>query len=119
MLELYAAGDIAEFKDVTVGRQLRVGTWANSMAQGRVAAQNMAGKRTEYRLVSSYGAHILDLHVVFIGDTWRAAAEEIVVQGSAKEGSVAELFYRQKKLVGAILVNRNTERKKLTEEIAS
>src|SRR3979411_3389459 len=41
--DVYAAGDIAVFFDVMVGKHNQMGTWDNAMAHGKVVAHNMAG----------------------------------------------------------------------------
>jgi len=40
---VYAAGDVAEFFDATIGSHHTMGTWDNAMAHGRTAGTNMAG----------------------------------------------------------------------------
>ncbi len=114
---VYAAGDVTEFFDITVGRQRLAGTWQNAMSQARVAAANLAGGHEAYRLVTSYAMNVAGIEVIFIGDTDRAAAERIEVDGSVQDGGVRQRFIRRGKLVGATLVNRNADRAFLTEEI--
>ncbi|MFC1787616.1 NAD(P)/FAD-dependent oxidoreductase [Patescibacteria group bacterium] len=114
---VYAAGDICEFYDVIVGRQLRIGTWMNSMSQGRVAAKNMIGDKTEFKLVSSYATNALGLEIIFVGDTNREQADQIVVRGSKAQGGVTQLFVKDNRLVGATIVGRNTDRPPITKLI--
>src|SRR5260370_29330111 len=40
---VYAAGDVAEFFDPTIGRHHTMGTLDNALAHGRIAGANMAG----------------------------------------------------------------------------
>lgn len=115
--DVYAVGDGAEFYDVTVGRQRIAGNWMNAQMQGRLVAKTMAGERTAFKLVSSYATNVLGLELIFIGDTDRTTADKVEVYGSAKEGGVAQRFYRGGKLVGATLVNRNADRASITKEI--
>ena len=46
--DIYAAGDVAETKDVVTGEKGLTPIWPNASAQGRVAAHNMAGKMKTY-----------------------------------------------------------------------
>jgi NAD(P)H-nitrite reductase large subunit len=115
--DVYAAGDIASFFDVTAGRERRVGNWLNALFQGRAVAKTMAGERTRFTLVSSYATSCAGVDIVFVGDTKRSLAEQVEVRGSKSDGGVTQVFYRGGRLVGATLVNRNEDRKWVTEEI--
>jgi NAD(P)H-nitrite reductase large subunit len=114
---IFAAGDVAEFSDAIVGRQLVVGNWMSANMQGRAVGKTMAGERTQFRLVSSYATNALGLEMIFVGDVHREAADEIRVVGSKAAGGVAQLFVRKGKLVGATLVNRNGDRAIVTKAI--
>ncbi len=115
--DVYAAGDVAEFMDVTAGRQRVVGNYMNAQMQGRAVAKIICGEKVRFELVSSYATNALGLEIIFIGDTDRNAADSVEVQGSAREGAVSERFFRGGKLVGAVLINKNLERKVITDEI--
>lgn len=114
---IYTAGDVSEFYDVIVGRHLHVGNWMSAMTQGRIAAQNMYGKKTIFKLVSSYAINLLGLDIIFIGDVLKEAADEIKIEGSQKEGSMTQFFGRKDKLVGAVLINSNNQRQQITNSI--
>jgi NAD(P)H-nitrite reductase large subunit len=115
--DVYACGDIAEFEDLRSARQLVVGNWMNAQMQGRTVAKTMCGERTGFDLVSSYATNVLGLEIIFIGDTGREAASTVEVRGAARDGEVAELFVRDGKVVGAVLINRNTWRAAVTDAI--
>lgn len=115
--DVYAAGDVAEFMDVTTGRERVAGNHMNAQMQGRAVAKTICGEKTRFELVSSQAINVLDLEIIFIGDTDRNAADSVEVQGSAREGAVSERFIRGGKLVGAVLINKNTERAAMTAEI--
>ncbi len=115
--DIYTAGDIAEFDDVVAGRQRTVGNWMNAMSQGRTVAKTILGERTEFRLVSPYATDLLGLPIVFMGDTHEDFADKLEIEGSAAEGWVKQVFWRQNKPVGAVLINRNQERAEMTKKI--
>ncbi len=115
--DIFTAGDVAEFFDLTVGRHRVAGNWMSAQTQGRTVAKSMAGERTAFKLVSSYSTNVLGLEIIFIGDTDRVAAEDVKVYGSAADGGVTQLFVRGGKVVGATLVNRNTDRAAVTKWI--
>lgn len=113
---VYTAGDVAEFKDVIVGRTLRMPSWMTGQMQGRLIAETMLGEAKEYQQVSSYSAVIIGMNIVFIGDTSREHADEIIEHRATATTSV-ELFMRKGKMVGAVLIGDVTERTKITNAI--
>ena len=115
--DVYAAGDIAEFDDVVVGRRVMAGNWPSAVMQGRVAARNMTGATEDFRNVSAYATNLAGLDIIAIGDTDRAFADRIDIVGSSAARGVTQVFVRGKKVVGATLVNRNADRTKLTTAI--
>jgi NAD(P)H-nitrite reductase large subunit len=114
--DVYAAGDVAEFMDVTVGRRHVAGNWMSAQMQGRAVAQSMLGEKKPFALVSSYATNLRGKEIVFIGDVDRAAAEN-VVQHAAEEGSALETFERAGVTVGAVLIGDVTKRKDITQAI--
>ncbi|MCH8049641.1 FAD-dependent oxidoreductase [Patescibacteria group bacterium] len=113
---VYTAGDVAEFYDVTVDRRLRLGNWMNAMQQARAVVKTMAGERTKFELVSSYATNLLGLKVVFVGDVSRQHADE-VIQHVDEEDRSTELFIRNGRLVGAVLLGDVLERQAITNAI--
>ncbi|HBK33508.1 TPA: hypothetical protein DEP34_04355 [Candidatus Uhrbacteria bacterium] len=114
--DMYAAGDIVEVKDEISGRSLVARTWTNAMLQGRIAGANMTGGHEMYETVPSYSMSILGLDAIFIGDTSREAAEEIITNGTEGTG-IIQRFLRDGRIVGATLVGRSQERSALTKAI--
>jgi NAD(P)H-nitrite reductase large subunit len=114
--DVYTAGDAAEFQDETVGRRVRYGNWMNALMQGRHVAKSILGEKAPFTLVSSYATNLLGLHVVFIGDVSREHADE-VQQTVIGEGISEEVFLRQGKCVGAVLIGDVKNRANLTKQI--
>jgi NAD(P)H-nitrite reductase large subunit len=115
---VYAVGDAAEFFDTHVARRVVYGNWMNAQTQGRIVAKTIAGERTAFDLVSSYATNLLGMHIVFVGDVDRRAADE-VRQIVATDVSSVEEFYRNGKLVGAVLIGEITRRADITARIRS
>ncbi|MBI5794438.1 FAD-dependent oxidoreductase [Candidatus Uhrbacteria bacterium] len=115
--DISVAGDIAEFFDPIVERQIQIGNWMNAMSQGRCVAKTMSGEKTEFRLVSSYATNVLGLEIIFVGDTQKSAADEVQVVGSAQAGGVTQVFGRQGRVVGGIMIGRNHDRVAITKAI--
>ncbi len=115
--DVFAAGDVAHFFDVNVGRHVAVGNWMNAQMQGRAVAKSMVGQGTPFSLVSSYATNALGLEIIFVGDVSREDADGVYVIGSKEEGGIGQLFARNGQLIGAVLLNRNTDRPVLTKMI--
>jgi NAD(P)H-nitrite reductase large subunit len=113
---VYAAGDAAEFTDTVVNRRVQYGNWMNAQMQGRAVGATMAGERTPFKLVSSYATNLLGMHIVFLGDISRGHAEETRLEVATDTVS-QELFLRDGKLVGAVLIGDVAPRAKLTQNI--
>lgn len=114
---VYAAGDVAEFFDLLAERQVVVGNWLNAQSQGRVVAKTMWGERTAFSAVRAYATNVCGIEIIFIGDTDVQFADKIIRRGSHEEGGVTQIFVRDKRIVGATLVNRNSDRADLTKLI--
>ncbi len=115
--DVYTAGDIAEFFDPILGRQLQIGNWMNAMSHGRTVAKTMSGERTSVQLVSSYATNALGLEIIFVGDVERAAAQEIYTLGSITQGGITQVFQRGGRVVGAAIIGRNRDRTPITKAI--
>ena len=114
---IFTAGDVAEFYDSIAGRHLNVKNWMNAMSQGRAVAQNMAGTKTPFELVSSYSINRLGLEMIFVGDVDKDAVDKVHVIGSADAGGVTQVYERDGKVVGGVMIGRNTDRKPITDGI--
>ncbi|KKW32783.1 MAG: NAD(P)H-nitrite reductase [Candidatus Uhrbacteria bacterium GW2011_GWA2_52_8d] len=115
--DVFTAGDIAEFDDPITGRQLQIGNWMNAMSQGRTVAKSMTGEQTSFQLVSSYATNVLGLEIIFVGDVERTAAEKVHIIGSVADGGITQVFERAGRIVGGVLIGRNTDRASITKAI--
>lgn len=113
---VYAAGDIAEYQDPIVGRQLSYGNWMNAQMQGRAVAKTMTGEATEFNLVSSYATNLLGLEIVFVGDANLKHADK-VVQLHRTDGEAIDVYERDGRTVGAVLIGNVKERMAITQAI--
>jgi len=117
ILDIYAAGDVAEYFDTILGRQLNIGNWTNAMSQGRVVAKTMVGERTAYEMVTSYAMNVLGLDMIFIGDTLKAVADQVHLIGSIETGGITQIHERDGRIVGGVCLGRNTDRGAITKGI--
>jgi NAD(P)H-nitrite reductase large subunit len=111
---VYAAGDVAEFYDVTTGRHNMMGTWGNSAGHGRVAALNMAGQRTVYEDIPMYSSGLFDSYIRVIGLTPESyPGLEGFEHLDADARSYQRLFFLEDRLVGAVLIGEMRFRTKI------
>ena len=66
---VYACGDCCEVTDMQTGANSSIGLWANAREQGRIAAQNILGKRVCYQgnLIHNI-THFMDMDFISIGN---------------------------------------------------
>jgi len=117
--DIWAAGDIAEFKDVILDETVIMGNWANAQKQGQAVGKNMAGEKEMFKCITTYAANGFGLNIAFVGDVRALDSRKIVNRGSLEENSYGRLVIEGKELVGALLVNRTKDLsplKKLIEQ---
>ncbi len=115
---VWTAGDSAEYRDVILGETVMLGNWVNAQMQGRLVGRNMTGEREPFRFVSFYTAQGLGVSVAFVGDVRILPDRETVVRADGSDGTFGRLLLKDGELVGAVLINRTTELKPLTNLIA-
>lgn len=118
-LDIWAAGDAAEFNDILLSERIQLGNWVNAQNQGRVAGLNMLGKKTPFRLVSCYTTRSFGTSLAFVGDVRPLPDRKIIRRGSPEINSYARLIVSGKRVIGATLVNRTQELAAVTKMIES
>lgn len=109
---IYAVGDVANSYDPIFKHHRRIEHWDNAIKQGRVAAKNMAGRRTQFRQVSYFFSDVFDLTFNFIGCP--NYVDERIVRGSIKDKSFSVLYLKDNVLKAAFMLGRsNTEQNTL------
>ncbi|MCO5296964.1 MAG: NAD(P)/FAD-dependent oxidoreductase [Fimbriimonadaceae bacterium] len=88
---VWAAGDVAHFDDVVLGKQWHAEHHLHARWQGRAAGANMAGADTPYDQVPYFFSDFLDLHMILRGDS--ELVGESTFYGSVKDGEFVELYF--------------------------
>ncbi len=115
---VYAAGDVAEFWDVVTEERHALGTWPNAAAQGRIAARNMLGAGEIFVDVPDYTSGLFDSNIACSGIVPRDHPEVESVKWVDRENlSYRRLFFKDGRLVGAVLIGEMKGRKRLLELI--
>jgi 3-phenylpropionate/trans-cinnamate dioxygenase ferredoxin reductase subunit len=118
--DVYAAGDIAVFYDLMVERHNQMGTWDNAEAHGKVAARNMAGANDDFFDVPTYTTTMFGSTLAVAGVTPDVQPNlESVRTYSFEEKFYRKLFFKDGRLVGAIMIGPPKGRKKLIEIMRS
>jgi len=118
--DTYAAGDVAVFYDLMVERHNQMGTWDNAEAHGKVAARNMAGADEDFFDVPTYTTTMFGSTLAVAGVTPDVQPDlESVRTFSFEEKFYRKLFFKNDRLVGAIMIGPPKGRKKLIEIMRS
>ena len=118
--DVYAAGDVAVFYDLMVERHNQMGTWDNAEAHGKVAARNMAGADEDFFDVPTYTTTMFGSTLAVAGVTPDVQPDlESVRTYSFEEKYYRKLFFKDGRLVGAIMIGPPKGRKKLIEIMRS
>jgi NAD(P)H-nitrite reductase large subunit len=116
---VFAAGDVAEFYDPTIGQHHTMGTWDNGMAHGKTAGANMAGDRQAYFDVPTYTSPLFDVNIAVVGTAESNNPELMSISrrepGEKNNENYRKLFFRDNKLVGVLMIGSPKGRKKLVE----
>ena len=117
---IYAAGDVAEFNDLVLGERVQLGNWVNAQMQGRTAALNMLGSKTQFRFVSFYTAQGFGLNIAMSGDVRVKPEYKIIKRGSPESGSFARIIVDTKdEIIGATFINRTQDMSTINKLIES
>jgi NAD(P)H-nitrite reductase large subunit len=102
---VYAAGDVAEFFDVSIGLHNQMGTWNNSVSHGRIAGANMLGERKFYNDVPMYSTGLFDSRIRVMGLTPENVPNlESWAHLDAPNRNYQRLFFKEGRLVGGCLI---------------
>ncbi len=116
---VYAAGDVAEFFDPTIGHHHTMGTWDNALGHGRIVGVNMAGGHEAYVDVPTYTSPLFDVNIAVVGtaEANNPELESIARREPGEKGNenYRKLFFRENKLVGVLMIGSPKGRKKLVD----
>jgi NAD(P)H-nitrite reductase large subunit len=103
--DVFAAGDVAEFFDVSIGLHNQMGTWNNSVSHGRIAGSNMLGERKFYNDVPMYSTGLFDSRIRVMGLTPENVPDlESWEHLDAANRNYQRLFFKDGRLVGGCLI---------------
>jgi NADPH-dependent 2,4-dienoyl-CoA reductase/sulfur reductase-like enzyme len=106
---IFAAGDVAEFMDITRKTRWVNAIWPEAVAQGRIAGMNMAGRRVSHKgSLSRNVIRIFDLDILAAG--WVNVPDDprftVLSEHNRRLNTYRRLVFEGDRLIGATLVNR-------------
>lgn len=123
--DIWVAGDSAEYYDTIFENYMLMGDWSSAFLQGRVAGENMAsrllsnGKEMAYSKVAAYAIDVLGMHVTLLGNVYTSAEFDEAYTRMREEEFYERFLLRNGRLVGAVLINKFSDRKIIEHLIRS
>ncbi|MCX7698107.1 MAG: FAD-dependent oxidoreductase [Candidatus Goldbacteria bacterium] len=106
--DIYAAGDIAEYKGIVYG------IWPAAKEQGSIAGLNAIGEKIEYKgSIISTKLKVVGIELASIGSIEHG--EGIEIQTKQDKEVFKRLFIKDNKLIGAILLGDTSQYQKLQD----
>jgi NADPH-dependent 2,4-dienoyl-CoA reductase/sulfur reductase-like enzyme len=112
--DVYAAGDVTNYRDVIFDKRRHIEHWDNAMRQGRHAALVMCGQREPYERIPYFFSDEFDLSWEFWGDT--EEADGVVHRGDLDAGSFSTWWMKGERVVAAFVMDRPDEERDLAPE---
>lgn len=111
--DLYAAGDITHTPSAQTGELVRIEHWRYALQQGRIAAHNMAGKKTRFDSVPFFWTQQFGISLRYVGHAkgW----DKIMYDGNVAEGKFVAYYIKDGKIKAAAGVKRDYEMDLLNE----
>lgn len=116
---IWAAGDIAEYKDTILDSTHLVGNWTNANEQGKVAGDNMVGAKRAFNYISNYSINSQGVSISFVGSVIPDEETELIKRQNLDQNKSGQLFMKKGKLIGATLINMASEKPAIMNLISS
>jgi NADPH-dependent 2,4-dienoyl-CoA reductase/sulfur reductase-like enzyme len=100
---IYAAGDLAAFPCLALGRRVRMEHWDNARAQGLRAGDNMAGGRQAYDYLPYFFSDLFDFGYEAVGDVDSSLQTRYEWQEENRKGLV--YYLKDGRVRGALMCN--------------
>lgn len=107
---VWAAGDVASYKDRFSGRRRSGGNWSGAFMQGRTAGLNMAGGKESFKNIPVYAISHLGVNISFVGDVGPFAKGDAFISkgvtfASGGKNGYIKIFMKDNRVIGAVLMN--------------
>jgi 3-phenylpropionate/trans-cinnamate dioxygenase ferredoxin reductase subunit len=103
---IYAAGDMCEYESPLHGRPIRIEHWDVAFNQGKTAALNMLGRRTEHDVVPYFFSDLADwASMEYVGP----GSGDVVIRGSLAGGEFTAFYVDDGRVTAALTVGRSDD----------
>lgn len=117
-VDVYAAGDIAEYDSVVHQQRVRIEHWDVAENQGKTAARSMLGHDDPHDVVPYFFSDLSDwTWFEYVGPAYEWTEE--IVRGSVEEGKFTVWYLDGDRLAGALAVDRSDDLELARELIKS
>jgi len=117
-VDVFAAGDIAEYDSVVHQKRLRIEHWDVAENQGKTAARSMMGSDKPHDVVPYFFSDLSDwTWMEYVGPAYDWTEE--IVRGSIEEGKFTVWYLDGDRLAGALAVDRSDDLERARELIKS
>lgn len=107
-VDVYAAGDIAEYDSVVHQQRVRIEHWDVAENQGKTAARSMLGHEDPHDVVPYFFSDLSDwTWFEYVGPAYNWTEE--IVRGSIDEGKFTVWYLDGDRLAGALAVDRSDD----------
>jgi NAD(P)H-nitrite reductase large subunit len=118
--DIFAAGDIAEAKNLTTGEHEVMGTWDSATSHGKLAARNMLGEDVSFEEPSVYTSTMFHTKMRAVGKSPKPHADySALSQTDITRMTHFKLFFERDVLVGAVSIGDMPRRAELLHLIRS
>lgn len=111
---IWAAGDIATYRDVLFETERRVEHWDNAVSQGQHVARALVGLREPFVHVPYFFSDVFDLSYEFWGDT--RTASQVVTRGSLASNSFSVWWLDRGRVAAAFVLSRPEEERDVAQK---
>lgn len=112
---VFAAGDVARYKDVLFDRMRRIEHWDNARSQGEHWARIMLGDKEPFDHIPYFFSDVFDLSWEYWGD--QEGADRVVYRGDVQGGRFSAWWLKGGKVVAAFVMDRPGDEREAAQRL--
>lgn len=112
---VYAAGDVARYKDVLYDRHRRIEHWDNARSHGAHWARMMLGDKEPFEHIPYFFSDVFDLSWEYWGD--QRGADRVVYRGDVKGGRFSAWWTKGDRVIAAFVMDRPADERDAAQNL--